>query len=71
MLAAEPPGAAEIDAVVSGIGAGESPRSGERHAICMVCDFFYPRMGVRFVFIYVWSVCWQHAGVTPSLCLFY
>ena len=71
MLAAEQPGAAEIDAVVSGIGAGESPRSRERHAICMVCDFFYPRMGVRFVFVYVWSVCWQHAGVTPPLCLFY
>lgn len=51
MLAPEPPGAVEIEAVLSSIDAGESPRSGERHAICMVCDFFYPRMGVRFVFV--------------------
>jgi hypothetical protein len=35
------------------IGTGEKPRLGEQHAICMVCDFFYPRMGVRFVFVYI------------------
>lgn len=53
MLAPEPPGAVETEALPSGIDAVESPRSGERHAICMVCDFFYPRMGVRFLFIYM------------------
>lgn len=60
MLAAEPPGAAEIDAVVSSIGTGESPRSGERHAICMVCDFFYPRMGVRLSLF----ICGLYVGST-------
>lgn len=53
-LAEKPRGAPAIDATMSGIiGTGEKPRLGEQHAICMVCDFFYPRMGVRFVFVYI------------------
>lgn len=62
MLAAEPPGAAVIDAM------GESPRGGERHAICMVCDFFYPHMGVR-LSLYIFYVCYLRAPICPELML--
>lgn len=50
MLVQELPGTADVDAAMIGLGTGANPRIGERHAICMVCDFFYPRMGVRFCF---------------------